>query len=144
MNFIEFNTRTENNGLIRFYDFLVDGISLYDLCRGLHSNRIGVLGWGLNPLYERSLVHQFMGMEKNQELRVDRVPLFVCSKCGDIECGATTFRLRVTDDLMIWEEFGNEDTRALSFEPFTDPRIGPFQFGKKEYLDLFKNYRDQI
>ena len=60
--------------------------------------------------------------------------LFVCSECGDIGCGAITFRLTETDTTITWSDFGYDD----SFEA-TSPykNIMPFCFNKNDYAKLF-------
>ena len=109
MNTLTLKSRFDQKSNNSFYDFIIDGKSLFDICDMEGSYRIGSLGWGVNSEHQKSLVRQFLNEEKNCELDSERIMLFVCSECGDIGCSGTTFKLIETDTEIIWKEFGDEN-----------------------------------
>ncbi|ANQ49384.1 hypothetical protein MY04_2010 [Flammeovirga sp. MY04] len=140
MNTLSFKTRICPRTQNSFYDFSIDGESLFDICDMEKSDRIGSLGWGLSNDYNKSLFRQFLNEEENKELKSGRIMLFVCSECGDIGCGGTTFKLIETETEIIWTEFGDEDNIELDIDFSDYKNIGPFRFEKTEYKRLFIEY----
>jgi len=94
MNTLTLKYRFDEKSNHSFYDFLIDGKSLFDICQMEGTGKIGSLGWGINHEYEQSLVRQFLNEEKNEALDSERIMLFVCSECGDIGCSGTTLNLK--------------------------------------------------
>lgn len=137
MNTLQLKIRTEKTRNILFYDFLIDGKSLYELCHIEEYDRIGPLGWGVNPEYESNLIKQFLGTAKNEALESGRVMLFVCAECGDIGCGATTIDVEETEDEIIWSNFGDENNCESEVNFVNYSNLGPFRFGKTEYEKTF-------
>jgi hypothetical protein len=67
----------------------------------------------------------------------DRRSLFVCAECGDLGCGAVSVPISRVDELVVWSDFGYENTyeEQVSREPYKG--IGPFQFDSKQYESAF-------
>lgn len=59
MNTIKLKSRIEEKRQTAFYDFLIDGQSLFDICKMKGSDRIGSLGRGIDLDYNKSLIRQF-------------------------------------------------------------------------------------
>jgi hypothetical protein len=144
MNSLKLKIRTEKKRNIMFYDFLIDGESLYDMCQMKEMDRIGPLGWDVNPECEKSLVKQFLGNEKNEELESGRVMVFVCAECGDIGCGATTIDIREMGNEIIWSDFGDENNYESEVNFFNYTNLGPFKFEKTEYIRTFNELLNTI
>lgn len=144
MNSLKLKPRTEKKRQTSFYDFLIDGKSLFEICEMEGADRISPLGWGMNSEYEKSLVKQFLGEEKNEGLESGRIMVFVCAECGDIGCGATTFELKETKNAIIWSDFGDENDYEEGFDLEDYKNIGPFKFEKEEYIRLFTEYLNTI
>ena len=143
MNTLTLKSRFDQKSNKSFYDFMIDGRSLFDICEMEGVGRIGSLGWGVNLNYQKSLVHQFLNEETNQELDSERIMLFVCSECGDIGCGGTTFRLVETEREIIWKKFGDEDElEKVDFSEYK--HVGSFSFEKSEYKRMFQEYLNTI
>lgn len=81
-------------------------------------------------------INQFTGVEKPALLN-GRTSLFVCRECGDIGCGAITVRISISDETVVWKDFGWETDYS---EPRLDEfkAVGPFTFKKNQYIKLFE------
>lgn len=142
MNTILIKSKFDQKDHSVFYDFSIDGTSLFDLFDMHGTNRIDSLSWRIDNAYKRSLVKQFLNEEKNSELDSERIMLFVCSECGDIGCGGTTFKLIETDTEIIWTEFGDEDWDGVDLSEYK--HIGSFTFEKVEYKKVFNEYLNTL
>jgi len=120
----------------KYIDFIVSGQSLGELFGIAESDLIGTFGWIDNKEYERRQIDEFLGKEK-PESETGRTSYYVCPECGDIECGAITAKIEVTDTSVIWKDFGYENNSA---EPNLEDykQIGPFTFDKTEYFNTLK------
>jgi len=130
MNTLQLKSRKENRRNILFYDYLIDGTSLYDLCKVKNDDRVGSLGWSKNFEYGINLIKQFLGLTINEELKSGRIMAFVCAECGHIGCGATTFKLTETETEVIWSDFGYENNYETEIYYSGYERIGPFRLEK--------------
>jgi hypothetical protein len=62
------------------------------------------------------------------------VALFICPECGDLACGAITFRLSRAGDAARWSDFAYEngyDETQTDFDSYST--IGPFEFALDAY-----------
>lgn len=144
MNTLILKSRFDKKSNHSFYDFLIDGKSLFDICDMEGSGRIGNLGWGLNIDYKKSLVKQFLNEEVNNELDSERIMLFICSYCGDIGCGGTTFKLVETDTEIIWTEFGSENNYDEDVDFSEYKNVDSFRFEKIDYKRVFNVYLNSL
>ena len=126
-------------------DFVVDGVSLFaattrrerDLC-GCFSPDYATCG---NELArdENERIAKIFTFESPPEIKQDRVALFVCPLCGDLACGAITFRLSRVGETVRWSDFAHEngyDEDETDFETYSS--IGPFEFGIDDYLAVIR------
>ena len=122
-----------------YYDFIVDENSLFKMLNAENYDMIGVFGWGSNKVYENSQIDEFLGL-KIPELNSGRIPLYVCSECGDIACGAITVDLSFNNDKVIWRKFGYENGYdEIDYDLFKD--IEEFTFNKSQYSKLIESLR---
>ena len=126
-------------------DFVVDGLSLFaatgadamDMC-GCFSPDYATCGNEL-ARHENERMSNIFTFEAPPEIKQDRLALFVCSHCGDLACGAITFRLSRAGDTVRWSDFAYEngyDEDETDFETYSS--VGPFEFGIDEYLALIR------
>lgn len=135
------------NGL-RYWDIAVDG----QLLRDLFFEASGP-GGGAGD-YAPVLVHNWpIGMsddvlvllgDRPPELPTGRVPVFVCSECGDLGCGAVTLAVERTADTVAWRDFGWEtnyttDEDEEKYEAFPG---GPFVFARDQYESELRRFAD--
>src|SRR5262245_30383472 len=113
-------------------DFIVDGVSLFDLVGAGERDLVGLLGW--RPHEEESpLLHELL-LRAQAVLPAGRQMLFVCSECGDIGCGAITAQILEQGGRIVWREFAYENdydpemTDRVSFA-----QVGPFEFEAAQY-----------
>ena len=59
-----------------------------------------------------------------------RVPLYLCSCCGDIGCGALCVRISSHENSVMWSDFAIEDGMS---SPFEMPQLGSFRFDMSKY-----------
>jgi hypothetical protein len=123
----------------KYFDFIISGQSLAQLLKLTNNDQIGALGWTANREYENKLINEFLGNEK-PELESGRTSFYVCPECGDIGCGAITATIEVTDNSVLWKEFGFENNSSVpDFEDYKE--IGPFRFDKTDYFQIFETLR---
>ncbi len=63
-----------------------------------------------------------------------RVSLYECPECGDLGCGAITVRLQITEDRVLWADWGyqnNYEDEVFDVEDIKGLR--DFVFDRKEY-----------
>lgn len=131
---------TSKNGTTKverkYIDFIVSEQSLGQLFGLPDLDLIGIFGWTDNKEYEDKQIDVFLGLAK-PELEIGRTCLYVCPECGDIGCGAVTAKIEVTDQNVIWRDFGYENNYSEpDLKDFKE--IGPFIFDKKQYIETFK------
>lgn len=115
------------NPMIDYLEFLIDGepIPLDDP--------------GLSPFNENMIppIGEYLGLEPGQGFD-GRVSLVVCEICGDIGCGAITFKLLLEGDYVTWKDFGGEDWKLGEDEIDLDTRVGPYCFERRAYEKVIK------
>ncbi len=121
-------------------DFLVNGMSLFsatkagsrDMC-GCFSPDYATCGNELARDENERLAKIFTG-EAPAPIDPDRVALFICPQCGDLGCGAITFRLSYGTNTVRWSDFAYENNymaEQTDFESFAT--LGPFEFDRDAY-----------
>ena len=113
--------------------FAINGRPLGDLIE--LGDRTCVLGGGLSRELERSYVRQLLGRAPS-ELESGRVPLYVCSECADIGCGAVTVRVIALDDCFVWSELSVESPWSASPIDWRTREERDFYFAKSSYLGV--------
>ncbi len=80
-------------------------------------------------------------LKKPSEFKSGRVPLYVCSLCADLDCGALTVRIEKTENGFAWSEFGYEglDEEKISQSKYMK-RTGPFYFDNEQYKSTITPY----
>ena len=136
--FLFFTNKTKK----RYIDFIVSGKSLRQILWISKLDRIGIFGWGSNKDYEFIQIKEYLKQRK-PELSIGRTMFYVCPECGDIGCGAITAEIIEIENKIVWKEFAYENSYS---EPDTETykRIGPFEFDKKEYEQVFENIRIEL
>ena len=118
-----------------FYDFVVDGISFLKTLDAQKFDLIGPLGWGLKS-YQNILIKEFLG-QKVSELPSKRIPIYVCSECGDFHCGAITAEIIFENNKIIWRKFGYENgIDEIDFQNFSLHQ--QLIFDAENYVEEFK------
>jgi hypothetical protein len=124
-----------------YIDFIVSGQSLGQIFGLPDSDLIGTFGWSENKDYENKQIDEFLGLEK-PELITGRTSFYVCPECGDIGCGAITAMIEITDDYVIWRDFGYENNYSKPvFDDYKE--IGPFKFDKRDYNTIFEKLKQK-
>ncbi|MBI5287813.1 MAG: hypothetical protein HY873_02445 [Chloroflexi bacterium] len=126
----------------QYLDFFVDGTSLYDA--------LGVSDWVSwladwpNPLSIGELLPEGESVLDSEIEGVARRLLYVCPECGDLRCGAITAVIHQEGDRVVWKDFAelfwdpSDDMRPL-FDAEKFNHVGPFYFGRKQYIDTLRN-----
>jgi hypothetical protein len=119
-------------------DFLVDGVSLFSSTKADQADLAGCfMSLCIDGVNEK-LAEVFLG-EQPAELPEDRIGLFVCPLCGSLSCGAITFQLSRSADLIRWSAFAYEyddDEHTRNFERYSS--IGPFEFDPVSYRETIE------
>jgi hypothetical protein len=134
-------TRAERHSV----DFVVDGVSLFAATRAGALDLCGCFSpdyatWP-NELVrdENERMAKIFTFESPPEIERDRVALFICPQCGDLACGAITFRLSRADDTVRWSDFAFEngyDEEQTDFDSYS--AIGPFEFAVEDYMAVIR------
>lgn len=120
----------------KYFDFIVSGISMKTLLNVEDIDLITPLGWG-NQEYEQEIIKEFIG-ERQSQIASGRLVLYVCPECGDIGCGCISVDLEITEDKVVWKNFGYEnDQDDIDFESYKE--VHAIEFEKKNYMHMFKS-----
>ena len=115
----------------RFFDFVVDGVSLR---QALRTDDVSVLtDDGSSESFARQLVQ---GAPADPRLG-GRIPIYGCRECLDIDCGGVAVAITLLGGKIRWarpERFwiDNENDRV----EFKASQIGPFQFEFEHYRTI--------
>jgi hypothetical protein len=121
-----------------YFDFLISGQSAKTILRADNFDLISPFGWG-DEKYENETIKEYTGL-KRPEIPSGRLMIYVCPECADIGCGSITADIEITDDKVIWKNFGYENNDPdIDLEPYKD--IGPIEFRKADYLERFQNIK---
>lgn len=132
---------------LHYWEPVVDGRPLRDLLAeadgvdDIVGDHVPVLvhNWPV-PLLDDVLV--LLG-ERESELTSGRAPLFVCSACADLGCGAITATVERTPETVVWRDFGWEVNYVLDDED-DDDRLsaGPVVFDRAQYESELRRFVD--
>jgi hypothetical protein len=126
----------------RFLDYVVSVTSLSHILNVSNLDLVGSLGWGLNPQHELDSLDVFLGKASMESVK-KRMPLYVCSECGDLGCGAITVRMEWENECVVWKDFGFENgIDELNVGEFK--HIGPFYFEKNQDEVAFEKLRSSL
>ena len=116
-----------------YLDFVVDGESLSEKIGG---DLVSCLGWCV-PNENAEAVRRLL-LEEKSSLPDNRLPLYVCPECGELDCGAMTAIVERRNGKIVWRDFaflnGREDIEYK--EKITD--LGSFAFDPRQYRNVFK------
>ena len=118
----------------KFLDILIDGISLWELCKQEGIDNISCI-WQpdiYKPAVERLL------LQLEPDLPDDRYSIYVCAECGDIGCGAVSVRIEQTDNQIVWRDFAyqNNYDDSMTYSPDSFSKVDPSVFDLAEYRQL--------
>ena len=113
----------------RFFDFIVDGVSLLSKCLEKGFDEVGCLGWGGQAIHSEAQARLLD--ESPGDFDDGRVALFVCPECGDLGCGAVSIRLRREGQSVVWDEIGWQTNYEEGWNAIDD--LGPYSFDFKQY-----------
>jgi hypothetical protein len=121
-----------------FFDFAVDGLSLYDSLAAARRDLVSLL-WKnpVTPDTNQNAVRRLLTIEE-ADAPSGAVAVYVCPECGDPGCGAITVRISATKEEFIWEDFGYENN--YDGERTLLPVIGPFRFTRAQYEAALKPF----
>jgi hypothetical protein len=108
----------------RFFDFLVDGVSLQDECAARGCDEIGCLGWGGEALLAQDRAR--LQGEATGDFSDGRVSILVCAECGDLGCGAVSVRIRRDGQTIFWDDAGWQNDDEAGWRPIEG--LGPYAF----------------
>jgi hypothetical protein len=125
---------------LRFLDFEIDGVSLWNALRDRGHEEIGWLGV-YDDDREPSAIRRLL-LREPPEPWFHNPELYVCPGCADLGCGAITVRVERSDGFFTWREFvaekpiGPLDRPRGSVEPFeyeVVEGLGPYHFAEAAY-----------
>jgi hypothetical protein len=67
-----------------------------------------------------------------------RTILYICPECGDVECGVVSMKMEITEESVIWKDFGIE-TNLEGIQESWDLR--DIEFNKEDYFQAFDNLK---
>ncbi len=120
---------------VDFQDFCINEKSLLEELP--NKDVVGVIG-SFKPEFDKEAVNQLLLKEKS-ELNSGRIPIYICSECGDLGCGAITISIEENAETYTWKDFGfenNYDKKLLA--EYND--VGPFIFSKEEYESALEKF----
>jgi hypothetical protein len=123
----------------RFLDFVIDGVALSSR---LDTDFISPFGW-FDPNEQENSIARLL-RKSPPDVAHGRTTLYICPECGDLGCGAVTLLIERGPGIIIWKNFGiqNSYDETVHKEGFED--IGPFTFDGRQYRELFERVRRVI
>ena len=115
----------------RFLDYVVDGTPLSSVIK---ADVISPFGWCVAA--EQVKAASRLVREASPDLPEERVSLFVCPECGDLDCGAVGITVDRGQGLVIWRDFAFESNGERS-----SYALGPFRFDGRAYHQQFERLR---
>ncbi|NEW06880.1 oxidoreductase [Paenibacillus sp. SYP-B3998] len=106
-----------------FYDFFIDGRSLYKL---LEKHEFIPCIPVAASKYKVEIVQE-LTLKRLSKLGGNRYPILVCPECGDLDCGFISAIIEEENDLIIWRDFKKGEALRLT-------HLGPYYFEKKNYM----------
>jgi hypothetical protein len=116
----------------RFFDFIVNGVSLYEAA-GRDRDLVSLL-WGepADSAVLAAALQRLLASEPG-DASDGRVSLLICPECGDLGCGAVTVRIDTSPRNIIWRDFGYENNDQPEIERAAFASFGPFIFDREAY-----------
>lgn len=115
-----------------FLDICVDGRSLVEEVRTAGHDLMTPLGCGWTELHTEAVDRLLL--RRRPDLPSDRVALFVCPECADLDCGAIGMKIERKGESVAWRAFAWVGSLGRAR---TLPNIGPFEFDWTEYVAIF-------
>ncbi|QQS37078.1 MAG: hypothetical protein IPM56_03750 [Ignavibacteriales bacterium] len=118
-----------------FQDFVINDKHLFELFA--EHDLVGMIG-SFGKEFTIQAVNKLLLNEK-AELTSGRVPIYVCSECGDLACGGITISITKDDRYFTWDSFtyeNNYEDKVL--KEYKD--IGPFNFSKEDYINILSQF----
>lgn len=123
----------------RFLDFVIDGVALSSL---LDADFIPPFGWSDANDQEASIARLLR--KSPPDLAHGRTTLYICPECGDLGCGAITLLIERGPGVIIWKDFGVQNSYSEDVHSEGLENIGPFTFDGRQYHELFEQVRRLI
>ncbi|HET9430258.1 MAG TPA: hypothetical protein VFO70_03730 [Chitinophagaceae bacterium] len=141
MKTLQFQSKTRpgasNKHERHYLDFVISGLSLREILGINGCDLISPFGWGDNKEYERDLI-KVLTLRRKSDLATERVMLYVCPECGDIDCGAITANVVDQGDRIVWKDFGYETGYGGVTENYD---IEPIEFERQNYFKAFSLFK---
>ncbi len=137
MSSIELKERKREGGPnlseVIYWDFVVDGVSLFDRVEGDFAS---CFGWFLSEQNDKAI--RRLLLIDDADFPDNRRSVYVCPECGDLGCGAISVVIEKMGNSIVWRDFGyqNNYDENIDLEAYSD--IGPFSFNMDEYASVIK------
>jgi hypothetical protein len=125
-----------------FLDFAIDGQSLWVQLR--KPDMVSVLCSEHAAAARHESVRSIRRLLEKADFPNNRRSLFICAECGDLGCGAMTSLIVREGEVVIWKEFGFENTYEDNVMLAPYEGVGPFIFDAQAYQRLFLQALDGL
>lgn len=125
-----------------FLDFVVNGQSLWEALAKRH-DMVSILCAEYSADETVKDVNRLLLREK-AALPNDRRPVFVCSECGDLGCGAITAVVDKRGETITWKTFGYENNYEDKIWLDDYNAVGPFTFDVMAYERTLLQAMDRL
>lgn len=118
---------------LEYLDFIVNGVSLGDLCHVDERDLVGMLtpeslrtkfdrAKAFNPFARAGRLPLELGLAVPCSYEGRRVHIYGCPECGDLYCGSVTMQLIETESTVIWRAF-DDGREKLAFNAGDDKSL---------------------
>jgi hypothetical protein len=121
----------------RSFDFVVNGISLFEMTGGKKHDMCGRFSVD-NPDWNRSSLKAFvLEGDPDDGLPDGQFMIFVCPECADLGCGAIICTIERLPDGFTWRDFAYDNGYGDDMPDYKSySHVGPFHFPDVEYRQV--------
>ena len=114
----------------RFLDFVIDGVSCYDVIQSHRYDEVSVfMEFDGNEEWFAEAASRLVGDAAPNSI-AHQCAIYVCPECGDLECGFVTVRVTRVGDIVTWSHFAWEHPDYAHgggmYRPIDE--LGPYSF----------------
>jgi hypothetical protein len=125
----------------RYFDFAINRRPL-SLILAAEEAKVtaGVFGWQPSQVELRYALQLLL--REPSELPSERVPLYICERCGDLGCGCIAVKVSEYEECVVWSAFAYDDNFSKPAQELTSsfPDLRDYYFLRTQYEEALDRF----